>query len=234
MKKGILFDLDSTLCDSEKEAHKKGMEALYTSYNDEYAITEGDFDKLFRDSRAEVKREHKGLAASHERLMYIQRMIEKTHKTVVPELILKHYHAYWDTLIENLTLLPTVLETLVELKRMGLKTAVVTNLTSYVQFRKLVKLEISNYIDYLVTSQESGSEKPHPGIFLFALNKMNLLPQDVIMVGDSLETDIDGAIATSIDSVWLYTERSSNSELLQEIKPMYTIQTISEILEIIK
>lgn len=233
MKRGVLFDLDSTLCDSETDAHKLGMDALYSSYNEGYTISKEDFDNLFKLSRAEIKREHKGLAASHERLMYIQRMIEKTHNTVIPELILKHYHSYWDTLIENLKPIPNAVEVLRKLKEKGIKTAIVSNLTSYVQFRKIIKLGISDGIDYLITSQEAGAEKPHPSIFLFALKKLNLLPQDVVMVGDSLETDVEGANATGIDSIWLYTPRPNYENLVKEISPLYTINDLNEILYII-
>lgn len=233
MKTGVLFDLDATLCDSENQAHKLAMDAMYDSYSAEFPMDRQKFDELFKHSRAEIKREHKGMAVSHERLFYIQRMIEKTHQTIVPDLILKHYHAYWDTLVANVRLLPNTLDTLKELKARGIKTAIVSNLTAYVQFRKLIKLEITPFIDYLVTSQEAGVEKPHPGIFLAALNKMGMLPKDVIMVGDSLDTDIEGANAAGIDSIWLYTERPEVEKLLKEIRPKYTVKNISEILNYI-
>lgn len=173
------------------------------------------------------------MAASHERLFYIQRMIEKTHNTVIPELIIRHYLAYWDTLINHLELLPNTKEVLIELKKRGLKVCIVSNLTSFVQLRKIVKLGITTEVDYLVTSQEAGVEKPHPAIFLMALNKMELSPHEVFMVGDSLATDVEGANAAKIPSVWLKTDRDDNREMLKEVYPQHTIHNILELLSLI-
>ena len=62
-----------------------------------------------------------------------------------------------------------VLKVQKELKEQRIKTAVVSDLTTHIQLRKMDKLRISKYIDFLVTSEEAGSEKPHAVMFLLAL-----------------------------------------------------------------
>ena len=56
--------------------------------------------------------------------------------------------------------------------------------------RKLVRLGVARYIDVLVTSEESGKEKPAPDSFLCGLKKMKLAPCDVVSIGDDHKKDI--------------------------------------------
>ena len=64
---------------------------------------------------------------------------------------------------------------------------------AHIQIKKLEKLNADKFIDFLVTSEEVGFEKPNKEIFELALKKMNLEKDQVIMIGDSLEKDVIGA-----------------------------------------
>jgi len=149
----------------------------------------------------EIKNELAGTASSHNRVLYFQRVIEKTHNTVEPKIILKMYKTYWDTFLNNMKIGKGVEQTLKLLQKMKIKIAIVTDLTAHIQLRKIDKLKLTKYVDYLVTSEEAGGEKPNAIIFLLALNKLNILPNEAIMVGDNLVADIEGANSLGIDSV---------------------------------
>ncbi len=234
MIKGILFDLDATLCNSEGDAHRYALNMLYQSFSKDYVIHQDDFNSLYKEAKAQVKREHIGTATSHERLLYIQKMIENLEGTVLPEKILEYYHVYWDNLINNLQLLPEVLDVLKELDKRDINTCIVSNLGSYVQFRKLKALKITQFIDHLVTSQEAGVEKPHPGIFLMGLHKIDCRPQEALMVGDMLETDIEGAKSIGMQTVWFPTYSGKQDQIVTNSnKPDYTISSFSELLKYI-
>ena len=70
------------------------------------------------------------------------------------------------------------------------------------QIRKLIKL---GYKDIsLVTSEEVGVEKPDEAIFYYALNKINLKPEQVIMIGDSYAKDILGATNIGIQAYQVF------------------------------
>ena len=64
---------------------------------------------------------------------------------------------------------------------------------AHFQVQKLQKLKVDHLIDYLVTSEEAGKEKPHSEIFLLALAKLDLQINNVIMIGDNQIKDIEGA-----------------------------------------
>lgn len=55
----------------------------------------------------------------------------------------------------------------------------------------------------IVTSEDVRSYKPSPEIFLHALELMNLNPEDVLHVGDSLSSDVEGAKNLGIKTCWL-------------------------------
>lgn len=63
-------------------------------------------------------------------------------------------------------------------------------------------------IEHVVTSEDARSYKPHPAIFEYALDKMNVKPTRVMHVGDSLHSDIGGAHGLGITACWIdRTER---------------------------
>ena len=126
-----------------------------------------------------------------------------------------------------------VLNILKELKKRDIKTAIVSDLTTHIQLRKLQKLGINNYIDILVTSEEAGSEKPHSIMFLLTLNKLGLKPSDALMVGDNTVANIEGANSVGLDTVLIKKGRLAKKPKEDYQKPNHTIKEIDELFKII-
>ncbi|MEM7382017.1 MAG: HAD family hydrolase, partial [Bacteroidota bacterium] len=116
---------------------------------------------------------------------------------------LKYYHMYWDTFLDHMELFPNAENFLKEQKELGHKTCLLTDLTAEIQYRKVERLGIGDYIDFIVTSEEVGVEKPHPTMFLKALGKLGCEAEEAIMIGDSWDKDIVGASVLGIDSIWI-------------------------------
>jgi HAD superfamily hydrolase (TIGR02253 family) len=231
-KKAVLFDLDNTLYEYEP-VHKKALKAAYNILKKEIEISFERFEKLYKISVAEIHRELAGSASSHNKVLYFQRFVEKTHKTVEPDLILKLYSTYWNAFLKNMRMKKDVLETLKKIKAKGFKTALISDLTTHIQLRKMNKLKITPYIDFLVTSEEAGAEKPHPIMFLLALNKLRVSPEESIMVGDNPINDIEGANAVGIDSV-LLGRGKIEKEKEDYQNPKFVIKEIPELLKILE
>ncbi len=232
-KKVVLFDLDNTLYDYSP-AHKKGMEAVYVLFKKFHNISLKKFMRLFNFSRLETHQELSGTASSHNRTLYFQRLIEKTHNTIESKLVLRLEDAYWKAFFTKMVLRPGVIKTLQELKKKGLKIVIVSDLTTRIQLKKLIKLKINDYVDYLVTSEEAGSEKPHSIMFLLALNKIRSSPEEAMMVGDSKSNDVSGANAVGIDTVLITKEKHKfKKEAENYTKPDYIIKEIPELLPIL-
>lgn len=232
-KRAVLFDLDDTLYEYAP-VNKKSLEAAHKILNKEIKISLKKFIELFNISKAEINRELAGTASSHNRVLYFQRLVEKSHQTIESDTVLKLYNSYWDTFLKNMKLRKGVLETLKKLKKQGIKTAIVSDLTTNIQLRKMSKLGITPYIDVLVTSEEAGSEKPNPIMFLLALNKLNLLPSNAIMIGDNPINDIEGGNSVGLDTILLAKKSSAKYSFNKDYKkPNYIIKEIQEILKFI-
>jgi len=149
--------------------------------------------------------------------------------------VLKLYNAYWDNFLKNMKLRKGVMQTLKKLKEWGIKTAIVSDLTTHIQLRKMSKLGITSFIDVLVTSEEAGSEKPHPIMFLLTLNKLGVSPEEAIMVGDNPVNDIEGGNSVGLDTVLLTNKESKEFKFNEDYeKPNYMIKNISEILDLLE
>lgn len=92
-----------------------------------------------------------------------------------------------------MTVRPWVLPFLKDARARGITIVVVTNLESSLQYKKLARLGITDLIDFVVTSEEAGVEKPHPKMYKMALDKTGLRPKDVVMLGDDQTLDGAGA-----------------------------------------
>jgi len=81
--------------------------------------------------------------------------------------------------------------------------AVVTNGPPDIQRLKLAQTGLAGNFQVVVISGELGIGKPDPGIFLHALRELGAEPADAVMVGDSWDRDIEGALLAGLRAVWI-------------------------------
>jgi putative hydrolase of the HAD superfamily len=79
---------------------------------------------------------------------------------------------------------------------------IITNGFSEVQYAKLENSGISRFFSKVFVSEEIGYAKPSPEIFRFAMKHCNARKRESLMIGDSWEVDIAGAMETGIDQVY--------------------------------
>ncbi|MBT4723287.1 HAD-IA family hydrolase [Candidatus Falkowbacteria bacterium] len=203
MKKKVIFlDLDDTLCDSEgayRLALKPCFEYLKSIYKKK--ISQATFVREYFKAREQIHHEQGNRASSHDRFLYFQQMFENLDVQLKPVWLNKIAKTYWQSTNKNLKIFPGVIETLEFIKRNGLKICIVSDLLTTVQLIKIKDLKIEKYIDYVVTSEEVGVEKPDKRVFIEALKKCKVKPAEVIMVGNSCTRDIAGAKGMKIETV---------------------------------
>lgn len=96
---------------------------------------------------------------------------------------------------------------------------------------------IGCFFAWVVTSVDAGFRKPAPQFFDFALRKCGLARQEVLFVGNQLNTDIAGGERYGIRTVWLSGSayRSADETLTPgDIRPTYTIPTLRELPSLLK
>ena len=100
------------------------------------------------------------------------------------------------------------IKTLQELKNRGVKVAVVSNLSP--PYAAPLKELFSQYVDYFVFSFEVGHRKPDPKIFTELMLVSGCRADEIMMVGDSIVSDVGGAKSVGISSVLV--KRKGNTQ----------------------
>ena len=107
---------------------------------------------------------------------------------------------------------------------------IVTNGFIEVQYEKFDKSGLKDCFSHIVLSEEVGCQKPNPRIFEEALRMNGLQAEDVVMIGDSWNSDIQGAINAGIDQIWI---RKSKDPLPEGQSATYLVQSLSEVMGIL-
>lgn len=119
---------------------------------------------------------------------------------------------YLGHLAEGSFLIPGALDVVRELASLA-RLAVITNGLSRVQRSRFSGSGLSEYVEHLVISDEVGSQKPEPRIFDVALAPFNGVSRDeVLIVGDSLTSDIAGGGRYGIATCWYNPEGRENPD----------------------
>lgn len=202
MYKAIVFDLDDTLY-NYSAIHDGAIIALREYTCSRYGVTYNAFDCAFQKAREDTKLLLNNTGASHNRMLYCQKTLENLGKNVI-EGSLEMYEIYWGYILDHMKLRAGAKEVLKECNEMGIQIGVCSDLTAYIQHRKLRKLGIGKYIDAIVTSEEAGAEKPASSIFKLILEKLKVKPNEALFIGDSLRRDVEGAIAMGLDACWFH------------------------------
>lgn len=92
---------------------------------------------------------------------------------------------------------------LTELRSRGIPMALVTNGSSTAQRAKLAAVDLDDSFEVVVVSGEIGAMKPNPAVFDSVLNTFDVEPARIWHVGDWLPSDVDGANAAGLTSVWV-------------------------------
>lgn len=92
--------------------------------------------------------------------------------------------------LQNLELYPAVTDTLGKLKDLGLKLVIITDADRHHALGRLTRVGLLNYFDLVVAADMTGTKKPDPAHFLFALETLGIKPGETLVVGDSIKRDI--------------------------------------------
>lgn len=113
----------------------------------------------------------------------------------------------------------------------------ITNGVSHTQHKRLDKANLKPYFRDLFISEEIGASKPSEIFFRTALQRSGVSPSDVLVVGDSLSSDIQGAKRSSIDSCMIVPKEIQET-LLQGIPaekvPDYVLSSLTELPGLLK
>lgn len=195
--KGVLFDADNTLF-PYAPAHEAASRVAEAKANKLMGVKPAHFREAVAEARRAVKRQLGPTASSHSRLLYFQRAIESLGMKSQLLMSLDLEQTYWRSFLAACELFPGVTTFIQDLRSAGIATAIVTDLTAQIQFRKLIYFGLDGLFDFVVTSEEAGADKPALAPFRLAIEKLGLAPSEIWMIGDEADADIAGGRAVGM------------------------------------
>jgi putative hydrolase of the HAD superfamily len=78
---------------------------------------------------------------------------------------------------------------------------IITNGFEEIQTKKMINSKIYHYFEKVITSESVGVKKPNPKVFKHALEIANANIDQAIMIGDSIEADINGALGVGMKAI---------------------------------
>lgn len=147
---------------------------------------------------------------------------------IADELLAKEMSIRFLDLLPTRTILfPYTMEILQYLTNKKYALHLITNGFEKTQHSKLKYSGLGKYFKEVITSEGSSSLKPNKEIFDYAFEKTGAKPAESIMLGDSLEVDIMGAMNAGIDQVFI-----NHLNIPIDIKPTYVVGSLKELEEI--
>ncbi|NRT72664.1 YjjG family noncanonical pyrimidine nucleotidase [Clostridium beijerinckii] len=220
--KVILFDADDTLFDfkkSEREAFKNTILEFNINYDENYHL------KIYHDINTAIWKEFEQGLITQEKLK-VERFKRLADKLKISFDEIEFAKSYMQNLSNCSFLFDGILELIEHLSK-SYKLLIITNGLTAVQENRIRKSIISKHFEDVVISEEISISKPNPKIFEHALeNIYHTNKNTVLMVGDSLTSDIQGGINFGIDTCWYNPNKLENNS---NIAPKYEISNFDEL-----
>lgn len=220
--KVILFDADETLFDfkkAEKEAFKNTMIEFNIDYDENYHFS------TYKEINTAIWKELEDGLITQEKLK-TERFRRFIHKLDLNFNENDFASTYMKHLANGSFLFDGAIELIEDLSSKYILSIVTNGLTA-VQEGRLKKSIIANHFKDIVISENIGIAKPHPDIFEHAINNLGVFNKDeILMIGDNLNSDIKGGINYNIDTCWYNPNKLENKT---DLKPTYEVCDYTEL-----
>ena len=228
--KHLFFDLDHTLWDFEANS-RQTLEELYDTYK---LALKGvhDFDLFHKNyliHNDKLWERYRNGQVKVDELRWKRMWLSLLDFKIADEPLAKEMGIHFlDLLPTRKVLFPDTFETLDYLTEKKYQLHLITNGFEKTQHSKLKYSGLDKYFIEVITSEGSNSLKPHKEIFDYAFQKTGARPEDSIMIGDTIEVDILGAVNAGIDQVHV-NHLTKEPMLVNNILPTYTVYSLKEL-----
>jgi putative hydrolase of the HAD superfamily len=230
----LFFDLDHTLWDFEANAH-----ATLSELYDLLGLKERgvyDFDLFYRNylvHNEKLWERYRNGYIKQEELRVKRMWLTLLDFKIADDKLSEEMNIRFLDLLPTRTLLfPHTKEILQYLANKNYNLHLITNGFEKTQHSKLKYSGLDVYFKEVITSEGSNSLKPQKEIFEFAFAKTNAKQGESIMIGDTIEVDILGAVNAGIDQVHVNHLTKEPVPIEDKRLPTYTVYSLKELEEI--
>ena len=225
----LFFDLDNTIWDFNANSYDALQVALDRLELLDPIGSYDDFFKIYSEVNEKLWEQYR-LGTMTKKVLSVQRFEEsfQKHGTPLPKGGASVNETYLNEMPLQTRLVDGARELLDHLYG-KYEMSVITNGFKEVQYDKIQKSGLSKYFRKIFISEEIGAQKPDKKIFEYAVKSMNAKKKKSLMIGDSWDADIIGALNFGIDQVYFTpnlekTEITSNNWGTMEINGDIPIQ----------
>ena len=206
MLKAVLFDLDNTLQDLDT-AFQEGLAQAAGPLCRQFSVSLEGLAEALNRTWPPLWQEFMAGTRSESALYpeWFRRALGDLGLTLSGAARQDLVQRYTASFERHLALFPDVLPTLSQLAgwRPPPQLAILTNGPGARQRQRIHALGLDAHIKTYVISEEVGAGKPEPAFFHHALRQLDVAPQDAVMIGDTYDADIQGALGVGMRAVWL-------------------------------
>ena len=221
MIKAVIFDLDNTLIDFMTMKNHSCGAAISAMIDAGLNVDKGKALKELFSLYDKYGLEEKTI---------FQKFLKKVMNKVDYEVLASGIVAYRRVRAGFLEPYPHVSDVLFELKRRGIKLAIVSDAPRLKAWIRLVSMKLNRLFDVVITFEDTKELKPSTKPFELAFKKLKLRPSECLMVGDRPERDIKGAKKLGMSTCFA---KYGNIKA-RDSKADYEINDIKELLEIVE
>ncbi|XP_075420290.1 N-acylneuraminate-9-phosphatase [Tenrec ecaudatus] len=227
--RAVFFDLDNTLIDTAEATRSAVLEVIKLLQSKYHYKEEA---KIVCD-KVQVKLSKECLCPSSAcitnlRTSYWEEAIQETKGGAANRKLAEECYFLWkSTRLQHMTLAEDVKAMLTELRK-EVHLLLLTNGDRQTQREKIEACACQAYFDAVVVGGEQKEEKPSPSIFHYCCELLGVQPGDCVMVGDTLETDVQGGLNAGLKAtVWI----NKNRIVPQKSSPVphYTVSSVLEL-----
>ncbi|WP_339833598.1 YjjG family noncanonical pyrimidine nucleotidase [uncultured Flavobacterium sp.] len=223
-KKHLFFDLDHTLWDFDKNSGF-AFDAIFK--NQGFDISLEEFLNIYIPRNQHYWKLYQVNQISHQDLRYyrLKDVFVALNFEVSDEIIHKLSDDYIEYLPEYNHLFDGAIELLDYLKP-NYQLHIITNGFSEVQDKKLHNSNIGHYFETITNSELAGQKKPNPIIFDYALGIAKASKEESIMIGDSFEADVLGALDFGIDAIFFNEHKTEINHDVYQVNHLLELKNI--------
>lgn len=225
MIKAIIFDIDNTLIDfveRKKLVIQETVKAMIDAgVNEKFEGLHKDFSDFYWKT---------GIENQKILQKYLKQKFGKVDYRILAYAIL----AYRKASTGLLRPYPGAKSVLISLKNKGIKMAVLSDAPRLEAYLRICSVGLDDFFDVIMTKDDTKSLKPRSRGFKMVLKKLNVQPEECIMIGDNLYRDIDGAKKLGMKTVLAkYGFVESHPENKSEVKADFVAERITDLEEIV-
>lgn len=222
----LFFDLDHTLWDFEANARSTLLQLHDNLGLKDKGVHDFDlFHRNYLDHNEKLWAKYRTGQIKQDELRVKRMWLTLLDFRIADEILATEMSIRFLELLPTRTILfPYTKEILIYLNDKGYRLHLITNGFEKTQHSKLNSSGLSPFFREIITSEGSNSLKPQKEIFEYAFQKAGALQEESIMIGDSIEVDIQGAMNAGIDQVFV-----NYTSIATDIKPTFTVTSLKEL-----